>query len=108
MKTQIAITRDDGILSIGAWNGLDDYCLWQIEEDDQKQSYFEYNDQLNSGYNIKKECSLMSDGMHLVLTSGDQLHFYFNNLSRSNYRDFLEAIENIFTEYPDVLDVIDK
>jgi len=50
----------------------------------------------------------MHDGIHLCLNSGYLLHFYFNQLYLSDYRRFLGAIEGIYAECPNILDIIDK
>jgi hypothetical protein len=108
VKTQIAITNEDNVAMVGITDESQEYFLWQVDHDDQQSIYFEYNDQKNSGYNIIQECTVMLDGMHLVLSSDEWLHFYFNDLNRSEYNKLIVALENIYSSQPNILEVVDK
>ena len=104
MGTSIHISNEDGVTIIGASNGDSDYCLWQVSNDDKNSIYFEHEDQINGGYNIIVECSVMADGIHIVLANSQLYHFYFNDVSSEQYNSFVDALKVI---YPDsILEVI--
>ena len=108
MNTQIAITTEGNVTTVGVSDESQEYLLWQIQEGDEQNIYSEYNDQNNSGYNNIKECTLMLDGIHLVMSSGELVHFYFNNLHKSEYLKLVSALEIVYSSKPGVLEVIDK
>jgi hypothetical protein len=108
VNTQIAITTENNVTTVGVTDESEEYLMWQIEEGDEQNIHFEYNDQINSGYNNIKEITLMLDGIHLEMSTGELVHFYFNNLSKSEYLRFVSALEGIYSSNPEILEVIDK
>jgi hypothetical protein len=72
---------EDGILTVAVQGSDDGYVLWQMGLTEEIASddsiYFEYDDQINGGYDKVKECTIDSDGIHIVLANDDLVHFYF-------------------------------
>lgn len=72
---------ENDVLTVAVQGWDDGYVLWQkglakeVGSDDG--IYFEYDDQINGGYNNVKECTVTSDGIHFVLTNNELAHFYF-------------------------------
>lgn len=66
-------------ICIGEVDGC--YFMWKkgLTEDVGSEDgiYFEFDDKVNGGANIVKECTVTNDGVHVVLTSGDLKHLYF-------------------------------
>lgn len=58
---------EDGVLTIGLLLSEEEYLLWQrsLEDDESRDVYFEFNDQINGSYNCISEISIMRDGIHL-------------------------------------------
>ncbi len=108
MNTQITTNKEENIFIVGVTNESEEYFLWQREDDSKTDIYFEYNEQINSGYNIIAECTVMLDGIHLVLSSGKLLHFYFNNLPYTEYKKFVESLKFLYSEQHEILEVLDK
>jgi hypothetical protein len=107
MASQISISTEEGLEIIALANGAEDYCLWQVE-DDRDEIYFEFDDQINGGHDLVRECTLMFDGMHIVLSSGQLYHFYFDAVSVDDYRKLVAFLENIYPKNVGILDVIDR
>jgi len=106
VTTEISVSIEDGLTIIGASNNEAEYCLWQIEKGDENNIYFEFDDQVNGGYNPIKECTIMRDGMHFVLSTDKLHHFYFNSLPLDKYRELVSALESNYTNT--ILQVIDR
>ena len=100
---------EDGILSLGVLLSESEYLLWQmeIEGEDSNKIYFEFNDQINGGYNHITEISLMRDGIHIVKVDGALEHFYFD-VGFEDYDKLVRGLVRIYKERPEILDVIDK
>jgi hypothetical protein len=108
MASQITISSDEQYSQIIALkNGADDYCLWKVEGD-SCEIYFEYDSKINSGYNLVSECTLMLDGMHIVLNSGKLYHFYFNDIAIGDYKNLVASLESMYPKDLDVLDIVDR
>ncbi len=106
MKTQTSVLEDDDLLIVRFYNGDEDYCLWQVEKNNESKIYFEFDDQKNGGYNIVKECSIMYDGIHLVLNTNELFYFYINNLSKKDYLLAKSSMENIYSKTSSILEII--
>jgi hypothetical protein len=96
MQTQFAFSHEEGVRLVGASNGDDDYLLWQQSDTDSDAVHFEYNDQTNSGYGIVRECSVDSDGCHIVLNDGKLLHFYWSPPWHKNLDRFVRELRLIY------------
>ncbi len=72
---------ENDVLTVAVQGWDDGYVLWQVgltEEAGSKDGvYFEFDDQSNGGYNNVKECSVDTDGIHIVLSNDELAHFYF-------------------------------
>jgi hypothetical protein len=79
MNYQEQIEND--VLVVAVVDAKDSYFMWQrgLTEDVGSEDgiYFEFDDQINGGHEIMKECTIDLDGMHVVLASGKMEHFYF-------------------------------
>lgn len=73
---------EDDVLTVAVQGWDNGYVLWQrglsIEVDSDDGVCFEYDDQINGDYNNVKECTVTSDGIHVVLANSELVHFYFN------------------------------
>jgi hypothetical protein len=103
MTTQFAISDEEGIITIGAANGDDDYILWQKGLDESEKIHFTYQDQINSEYNIVTECSIDNDGCHIVLKSGEVVHFYWNPPRHVGLDKFIEYLRGLYSEKEGVI-----
>jgi hypothetical protein len=96
MQTQFSVSYEDGVRLVGASNGDGEYLLWQQDDTDPKKVHFEYNDQVNSGYNAIKECAVDSDGCHIVLIDGKMLHFYWHPPRHRDLDLFVRGLVSIY------------
>ena len=110
MKTKLTITKEGEILTLSVANASEDEFTWRYDSNQQSHIYFEYSydGQKNSGYDLVQECTVMFDGLHLVLTSGVILHFYFNHFLRTEYKNLCATLALIHVGTPGVLEIIDK
>ena len=73
----------DDVLIVGVTDLADSYFLWQrgLTEDTGSEDgiHFEFDDQINGGYDIVKVCIVTTDGIHVELTDGKRVQFYFPN-----------------------------
>lgn len=102
-------TVEDGVLIVGILLSESEYLLWQrdLNGEDSNKVYFEFNDQINGGYNHIAEISLMRDGVHIVKVDGTLEHFYFD-IGFSDYDKFVRGLARIYGNNPNILDVVDK
>ena len=107
MATQLGISDQDGRICIGLSDAPNDYLMWQFIPQEQGQIYFEYDDQVNGGYDIATEITVMHDGIHILLASGKLIHFYFDGFSKSKYDDLVQALQRIYHQNQSVLEVLD-
>lgn len=105
MNTTIANTHEDGIHTVGASNGDADYILWQVSKEEPDSVYFEYYDQINSGYNNVTECTIDMDGLHAVLKDGALVHFYWHPPRHPDLATLVEGLRSIYASIPDILEV---
>jgi len=98
MMTQFSISDDEGIITIGDANGDDDYILWQKSLDESEEIHFEYKNQISSGYNIVSECCIDNDGCHIVLNSGELVHFYWNPPRHSGLDKFIKCLCELYNK----------
>ena len=103
MLTEMITSREDGIIMAGASNGKDDYLLWQRSDSEAGNIYFEYNDQLNSGYDILEALTLDNDGCHLVLENGKLVHFVWHPTGHENLDEFVSQLKEIYSEAPSII-----
>lgn len=104
------VTNENDVFSISIANGLDDIFIWRFDDNEQEHIYFEciYDEREIGGYGLVKECTVMFDGMHMVLTSGEILHFYFNDFSRVDYKKLCTTLALMYADVSGVLGVVDK
>lgn len=88
----------------------DGYFMWQkglTEEVGSKDGiYFEFDDQINGGFNIVKECTIDFDGMHVVLENGKLEHFHFPK-DFDKYSELKSGLLKIYEEDIKVLEFHD-
>lgn len=96
MQTLFTASHEDGIRLVGASNGDDGYLLWQQRDMDPKSVHFEYDNQVNSGYDTVKECTVDSDGCHIVLKDGKMLHFYWHPPRHQDLDLFVRGLVSIY------------
>jgi len=76
----IEIVEND-VLVVSVLGADDSYFMWQkgLTEDVGSNDgiYFEFDDQINGSHNQVKECTVTSNGIHVVLANGKFEHFYF-------------------------------
>ena len=91
MKSEVSFQTDDNVIMVGVTDESGDYLLWQ-RDIESADIYFEYDDQKNGKVNQVTECTIMYDGIHLVLSSGSFCHYYFSSLSKESYREFVDGL----------------
>ena len=106
MATEINGESKDGSHIVGASNGPEDYFLWQKDEkfSGKDEVYFEWNDQSNGGCNLISECSINRDGIHVVLSDAQLVHFYFCDLAREQWEALREHLETMYSRNSTVLE----
>lgn len=107
MTTEISVESIDGVLSVRAADGPKEYILWQWTESAPQDIYFEVNDPINGDYNFIYECTVMLDGVHIVTSDQDLIHFYFDGISPELYTKFSDGLKQIYALVPGVLEVLD-
>jgi hypothetical protein len=74
-------TIENNVLIVAVQDSAGGYFIWQKgltkEVGSEDGVYFEFDDQVNGGYDIVKECTIDTDGIHVVLSNGRLAHFYF-------------------------------
>ncbi len=100
MATEIVTSKEGGGLMAAASNGEDDYLLWQRSDSKPGEIYFEYNDQINSGYGIVEECTLDNDGCHIGLNNGNLVHFYWRPPNHESLNDLIFRLKEIYSKNP--------
>ena len=103
MQTQFAFSHYEGVKLVGASNGDADYLLWQQSDADPNAVHFEYNEQIDSGYGIIKECAVDLDGCHIILNDGRFLHFYWHPPRHKELDRFVLELRSIYSSSGDVL-----
>ncbi len=97
-KSEIESIEND-VLTVAVQGWDNGYVLWQkglTEEVGSKDGiYFEYDDQINGGYNNVKECTVTSDGIHVVLANDQLAHFYFNK-GFNKFTELKTGLEKIY------------
>lgn len=102
MNTNICYFEQDGLILVGASNSDDEYLLWQRNEA-ESDIHFEWNDQSNGNYNCVTECSVDSDGVHILLKESSLVHFYFHNVSKDELGKLIEGLRDIYRSEPKIL-----
>ncbi len=92
------------MVTVGVMNDETDYMLWQYSMDEPDQIYFEYYDQINSGYNTIQECCIDNDGCHIVLNNKSMVHFYWNPPRHKDLEQFVVALYSIYQDHKDIID----
>lgn len=82
-----------------------DWC-WQLEEN-FSDVYFEAIAEGVSGKNIIKACTLMWDGIHVMLTTGEILSYYFQEMNLVTYTTLTKHLKHIYQAYPNLVEVLD-
>jgi len=99
------IENDVLTVAVQGWGG--GYVMWQRglteEVGSEDGIYFEYDDQKNGGYNNVQECTVTSDGIHIVLTNGQLAHFYFSK-GFNKYSELKTGLNNIYQGNKHVLE----
>jgi len=106
MITQVSQLSDDNSFCLSFRNNENDYILWQ-QEKKRGNIYFEARVQCAGGNNIVKECTIMRDGIHIVISSGETVHFYFNGMSLNEYLEVISVFRMLYTSQPHILEIFD-
>jgi hypothetical protein len=98
---------EGGVHRVGASDDSGEYVLWQVESEDQSRVYFEYDDQSNGGYDNVTQVVVMRDGIHVVLTLGKMVHYYFSMSKELNasYENFVQGLKEVYRTTPAILEV---
>lgn len=107
MTTEISVESIDGVLSVRTANGPRDYILWQWTESAPHDIYVEFNNPSHGEYNAIDECTVMLDGVHIVTSDQDLIHFYFDDISQALYSKFSHGLKQIYASVPGILAVLD-
>ena len=90
---------ENDVLTVAVQGWDDGYVLWQRgltkESGSEDGVYFEYDDQINGGYNNIKELTVTSDGIHIVLVNNELAHFYFLK-GFDKYSELKAGLQKIF------------
>ncbi|QKX17756.1 hypothetical protein [Microbulbifer sp. YPW1] len=83
------------------------YFMWQKGLTEQTGSkdgiYFEYNDQINGGYNTASHCVVESTGLRVTLVSTETIFLGFpKNFSQLN--ELKAALKKVYAEREDALE----
>lgn len=102
----IEIVEND-VLVVSVLGSDGSYFMWQkgLTEDVGSEDgiYFEFDDQINGGHNQVKECSVTSDGIHVVLGNGKLEHFYFPP-NFDKFKDLQVGLNKIYAEQDDIVE----
>ena len=52
-------------------------------------------------------CTIMWDGIHLTLQTGDILSHYFQEMNVSTYTTLTKHLKHIYQAYPNLIEVLD-
>jgi hypothetical protein len=96
MNTEFANVLDGAVQILGASNGEDDYILWQKSEDEPNQIHFEFDSQINSGYNNIEECLIDNDGCHILLSNSQLVHFYWQPPRHKELELFITDLKELY------------
>ncbi len=105
MSTVFADEWQGDIRVVVASNGESEYVLWQFDLKDPGHVYFEFDDQLNGGYNIVDECHVDECGCHIALQSDILVDIYWNPPRHSQLKAFVDALGEIYPASAGVLEV---
>ncbi|MCX2778970.1 hypothetical protein [Microbulbifer thermotolerans] len=98
---------EDDVLTVAVQRWDNGYMLWQRgltkEAGSDDGVYFEYDDQTNGGYNNVKECTVTTDGIHVVLANNELAHFYFNK-GFDKFAELKSGLEKIYQGNEHVLE----
>lgn len=98
---------EDAVLTVSVQGWDDGYVLWQkgLTKDVGLEDgvYFEYDDQIIGGYNNVKECTVTSDGIHIVLANDELAHFYFDT-GFDKFAELKAGLEKVYQGNEHVLE----
>lgn len=106
MKTQVAQESDDAIFTLTLQNDATDRFYW-MQDKKSGTVNFEAEGQYAGSDAIVKECTLMRDGVHIILSSGEIVSFYFYDQSLREYLGVVSALKKLYSPRPEVLEVFD-
>jgi hypothetical protein len=102
----IEITEND-VLVVSVLGEDSSYFMWQKglteEAGSEDGIYFEFDDQINGGHNLVKECSVTNDGIHVVLANGDLKHFLFPT-NFNKYKELRAGLNSIYAKQRGILE----
>ena len=105
MPTELNFWADSDANCIGLKNNDQNYLLWQSEESNVDGVYFEYNDQINSGYGITKAVTIDDTGCVVTLRSGESVVFDWEWPMYGDIDEFIVKLKVFFEkEAVEVLD----
>lgn len=72
---------ENDVLTVSVFKADSNYVLWQKglapEAGSEDGVYFEYNDQINGGYNSISACSISAEGIEVSLSNGKGTYLRF-------------------------------
>ncbi|MDD2775441.1 MAG: hypothetical protein PHU06_05770 [Gallionella sp.] len=80
-------------------------CFFWLQDKLSGIVYFEATGQKTGGDSLVKECTILRDGVHIVLYSGEIHSIYFDGLSLRAYLDVVNAMRKLYSAQ--VLEVFD-
>lgn len=100
-------TQENDVLVVAIQDNEGSYFMWQkgLTEDVGSEDgiYFEFNDQINGGHNIVKECTIDRDGIHVVFSDSKLEHFYFPQ-GFNKYDDLKKGLLKIYEGIDGILE----
>ncbi|MFY9260893.1 MAG: hypothetical protein WAO71_10345 [Gallionella sp.] len=104
MPTQVIQTSDQVSFSLTLQNDATD-CFFWLHDKLSGMVYFAATGQKTDGDSLVKECTILRDGVHIVLYSGEILSFYFDGLSLRAYLEVVNVLRKLYSAQ--VLEVFD-
>ncbi|MDD2721814.1 MAG: hypothetical protein PHH47_10965 [Gallionella sp.] len=106
MKTQVSQESDDAIFTLMLQNDEMDRIFW-FQDKSSGEVKFEAEGHHVGRDAIVKECTVMRDGVHIVLSSGEVVSFYFCDLSLREYLGVVSALKKLYPSAQKILEVFD-
>ena len=103
---QIAVEQDN-VLSVGVEDGQGRHFIWQrglgVDTGLNDGVYFEFDDQINGGYNIARKVVVSGGGIEVTLSSGETVGIRYPH-GFANHQALNSALQQIYQGREDVLE----
>ena len=105
MNTVICNVVDNGILLVGAQNSETEYMLWQLDIDGANELHYEYNSQINGGYDQLTNVTVTPEGIHVVLNNKNICRLSFRGITKTELNKLINGLELIYERRSDILHI---